>query len=277
MDLLIKIDAIQGCDPMIPDGKRSISRELVCFIEFIDGISVKRHQVLSKCVKNMRLSRYASNKPRASDGSRCHSKRSNDCPNFSEYQTILTNKLSNQFEENEEEDVELEGFHQASSNDDDDEENPRILFNLKEANTVTSLLGNGILVERKGLQSKVKKRVSFVDNGTASRVLRSNKAATLNGSVSIDDIRDNTSIENDDDVDDDDDDGEAHQGDRGSPQDSDGERNSRENLKHKANFENYSRHRQGQNVDVAFSPPLPVKMESRADLMNKRRTLRIDV
>lgn len=250
---------------MIRDGKRSISRELVCFIEFIDGISVKRHQLLSKCVKNMRLSRYVSNKPRASDGSRCHSKRSNECPHFSEYPRIL----SNQFEENEEEDVDLEAFHQASSNDDDDEENPRILFNLKEANAVTSQFGNGSLVERKGLQSKVRKRVSFVDNGTASRVLRSNNAASVKGSVSIDDITDNTSVENDDDVDDDDDE-EAHLGDRGSPEDSDAERNSRENLKPKANFENYRRHHQGQNVDVAFSPPLPVKMESRADLMNKR-------
>ncbi|XP_076922318.1 BAG family molecular chaperone regulator 8, chloroplastic-like [Bidens hawaiensis] len=45
MSLLIKLDSIQGSDPMIRDGKRSISRELIRFMELIDDekqvISVK--------------------------------------------------------------------------------------------------------------------------------------------------------------------------------------------------------------------------------------------
>ncbi|KAL7608554.1 hypothetical protein Lser_V15G12965 [Lactuca serriola] len=54
MNLLIKLDAIQGSDPMIRDGKRSISRELIRFMEFIDEISTES-RVIS--VKNIRFSK----------------------------------------------------------------------------------------------------------------------------------------------------------------------------------------------------------------------------
>ena len=45
----------QGDDPMIRDGKRSIIRELVRFMEFIEEITVKRHGILWKGVKNVRI------------------------------------------------------------------------------------------------------------------------------------------------------------------------------------------------------------------------------
>ncbi|KAK9271535.1 hypothetical protein L1049_001895 [Liquidambar formosana] len=57
MDLLLKLDSIQGGDPMIRDGKRSISRDLLRFLEFVDGVSVKRHQLSTKAMKTVRFGR----------------------------------------------------------------------------------------------------------------------------------------------------------------------------------------------------------------------------
>ncbi|KAJ6421577.1 hypothetical protein OIU84_028866 [Salix udensis] len=42
MDLLLKLDSIQGGDPMIRDGKRSVTRDLVRFMEFVDGFRNKK-------------------------------------------------------------------------------------------------------------------------------------------------------------------------------------------------------------------------------------------
>ena len=40
---------------MIRDGKRSISKDLVRFLEFIDGFAMKRHGLSFKAMKNMNL------------------------------------------------------------------------------------------------------------------------------------------------------------------------------------------------------------------------------
>ena len=40
---------------MIRDGKRSISRDLVRFLDFIEGFAVKRHDLLLKARKNVRF------------------------------------------------------------------------------------------------------------------------------------------------------------------------------------------------------------------------------
>ncbi|CAL9758141.1 unnamed protein product [Musa acuminata subsp. burmannicoides] len=45
MDLLLRLDAIQSGDPMVREGKRSISRELVRMLDFIDKVVVKGHQL----------------------------------------------------------------------------------------------------------------------------------------------------------------------------------------------------------------------------------------
>ncbi|KAK1423344.1 hypothetical protein QVD17_18643 [Tagetes erecta] len=52
MNLLIKLDSIQGFDPMIRDGKRSISRELIRFMELIDEMCVESEVIR---VKNVRF------------------------------------------------------------------------------------------------------------------------------------------------------------------------------------------------------------------------------
>ncbi|PKA64946.1 BAG family molecular chaperone regulator 8, chloroplastic [Apostasia shenzhenica] len=45
MDLLLQVDFIQSSDPMIREGKRSISRELARMLDFIDKVLVKERSV----------------------------------------------------------------------------------------------------------------------------------------------------------------------------------------------------------------------------------------
>ncbi|KAL5723072.1 hypothetical protein ACHQM5_006516 [Ranunculus cassubicifolius] len=55
MDLLHKLDSIQGGDPMIRDGKRAICRELVQILEYIDEMSIRRKQIYSNTMKKVRF------------------------------------------------------------------------------------------------------------------------------------------------------------------------------------------------------------------------------
>nr|CAB3461001.1 unnamed protein product [Digitaria exilis] len=44
MSLLLRLDAIQGGDPMLREGKRAVSRELTRILEFVDKVLVKEHE-----------------------------------------------------------------------------------------------------------------------------------------------------------------------------------------------------------------------------------------
>ncbi|XP_039067042.1 BAG family molecular chaperone regulator 8, chloroplastic-like [Hibiscus syriacus] len=57
MDLLLELDSFQGGDPMIRDGKRSVSRYLIQFLEYIDGLALKRHKLMYKNGNNLRVLR----------------------------------------------------------------------------------------------------------------------------------------------------------------------------------------------------------------------------
>ncbi|XP_071913183.1 BAG family molecular chaperone regulator 8, chloroplastic-like [Coffea arabica] len=50
LGLLFKLDSVQGGDPMIRDGKKSISRELTGFLDLIDGVTVKKSEISAKLV-----------------------------------------------------------------------------------------------------------------------------------------------------------------------------------------------------------------------------------
>ncbi|CAN6332437.1 unnamed protein product [Urochloa humidicola] len=47
MGLLFRLDAIQGGDPMIREGKRAVSRELTRILEFVDKVLVKEHEQMA--------------------------------------------------------------------------------------------------------------------------------------------------------------------------------------------------------------------------------------
>ncbi|KAL6838584.1 hypothetical protein ACP4OV_031640 [Aristida adscensionis] len=47
MGVLLRLDAIQGGDPMIREGKRAVSREVTRILEFVDKVLVKEHEQMA--------------------------------------------------------------------------------------------------------------------------------------------------------------------------------------------------------------------------------------
>lgn len=270
MDLLLKLDSIQDSDSMIRDGKRSVTRELVRFLDFIDGVSARRHQLRNKPIRNMRTAQNAS-KSRVLMG-----RVGSNCRDSGADQRELMEKLRDRVEkirgfsrvlEKGEEDVELEGFQHLS----DDEENPSI--SIIEKGRV-SKARNGILVKRHELEPRVKKSVSFAENGNLSRVLGSTHEPVSGEdgtSMGQTELVENLSGEVEDmgglsRETEDDDGGDIESG--GSSQTSDDERNPIRNLGTEDGHE--VEHYQYQDGSFVFSAPLPLKMESRADLMKRK-------
>ncbi|KAI5340853.1 PREDICTED: BAG family molecular chaperone [Prunus dulcis] len=268
IDLLLKLDSIQCGDPIVRDGKRSISRDLVRFMEFIDGVVMKRHGLSLKAVKNARFGQNV-NKSRVLP---------TKCDDLGRDQREIIGKLRDRIEkirgfarvsENDEEDVELEGFQHVS---DEDEENLMTRFK------------NGVLVKRHGLQPKVKKNVSFAENGNVYRVFSNSDApvSSGDGSDSSDDhgeLVENLRSEVEDvkgfaqETEDDD---EAHTENDGSPQASDGERNPRARMtQRREDIYETKVHDLGRNGYLLFSAPLPVKMESKADIIKRNKAVKL--
>ncbi|CAI9777414.1 unnamed protein product [Fraxinus pennsylvanica] len=224
MCLLLKLDCIQGDDPMIRDGKMSINRELINFLDFIDGFCGKRKEVSSGVVKNVRY-RKNNNKSRVLQGD---GKMSNvDCGIVG---SVNVEKLRGL----------VEKIEKLST-----------MFDVKEGKVIENprhgILQNrsGYLKQHGGSQTKAKKNVSFAENGNIYRTLKriqesisnADCNAFIDGDVSVGvetELEDYphrkleevgvTSKEADDD---DDDDEEDHLESGGSHCSSDGERESR--------------------------------------------------
>ncbi|KAG6716609.1 hypothetical protein I3842_04G058100 [Carya illinoinensis] len=263
MDLLLKLDTIQGGDPMIREGKRSISRDLVRFLEFMDEVSVKRHRLSFKTIKNVSFghpngdkSRVSSTKIKSMDGQRDMIKKLRArVEKISELSKIYQN----------EENTDLEGFQQVSY---DDEENPT-RFAIRGNN---GRISNGVLVKRKGVQSKVKKSVSFADNGNVYRIysdihepISSEDGTCLDDSISSghhgeEDVTKTVCKGFPQGTEDDE---KAHSENGESPQSSDGEISPRRISRREGSHE-IGEHIRIQNGNYAFSAPLPLKMESKA-------------
>ncbi|XP_022741539.1 BAG family molecular chaperone regulator 8, chloroplastic-like [Durio zibethinus] len=264
MDLLLQLDSFQGGDPMIRDGKRSVSRDLVHFLEYIDGLALKRHNHLYKNAKNMRI---------LGNGSKARILRSNS----GEIMQKLRDRVEklDRFSSNEEgdDDVDLEGFHQVIS----EGENPRISITGKGGICVTQNRNGGVLVKSQGSQPRVKKTVSFAENANVYRIISGGNAVSSSGdgsltdeSVSSDDhgeIVENLCkqsgglAENEE---------EVNLDNEQCLLSSHGEKNTRKNMSRHARSEIDGDY-QVQDGDFVFSAPLPVKMESKADLMKKRK------
>ncbi|KAK4346435.1 hypothetical protein RND71_032774 [Anisodus tanguticus] len=68
MDLLVKLDSIQGDDQLIRDGKRSIRNELTRFMKAINGVTVISRRIV-KNVRNGNKARVFSSDPKMEFGS----------------------------------------------------------------------------------------------------------------------------------------------------------------------------------------------------------------
>ncbi|KAK3212475.1 hypothetical protein Dsin_017181 [Dipteronia sinensis] len=248
-DLLFKLDSIQGGDPMVRDGKRSISIDLVKFLEFVDGFAVRRHEVSFKAAKNVRIVGASNNKTRAFGSN--YGDVGRDQSEIMENLRDRIEKINRFFRvsKGEDEDVELEGFHQLTD-DDEEEENPRVSRNR-----------NGVLVERHGVaQPRVKKSVSFAENGNVIKVFGNDYNNSSERSSSEDDGQ---VVENLCEV-------KAIKA--SSKVSEDGEEDYLDDSE--AQYEIVGNHK-CQNGQFVFSAPLPAKMESRADLMKKRKAVKI--
>lgn len=258
--LLLKLDSVQCGDPIVRDGKRSISRDLIRFLEFIEGVAVKRQGLCLKPVKNVRPVQNV-NKSRVLG---------NKCGGLGRDQREMIGKLRDRIEkirgfarvsENDEEDVELEGFQHVS---DDDEES-------------LGQYRNGALLKRHGFQPKVKKSVSFAENNVF-RVYDNNDEVVSSGDGSDSSDDHGERVENCSEVEDvkgfsleTEDDDEAHVENGGSPQTSDAERNRRARMsQRRGEIYEVKGHGQGQNEYLLFSAPRPVKMDSKEDNGVKR-------
>ncbi|XP_043695441.1 BAG family molecular chaperone regulator 8, chloroplastic [Telopea speciosissima] len=252
MDLLLKLDSIQGGDPMIRDGKKSVSRDLVRFLEFVDGLFTKRRELSSKATKSLRVAE--------------NSKKSRVCisshdPVMGTYhsglsgeQRELLEKLSSQArgisENNEGMHVELESFHQISDDEDDPKRPPN---------------HGGILVKRLALGSKLKKNVSFAENGDLTRVFDESHSGGHEAGIDLgfpdDDQRELMEnlcrkVEEIGGFSGDYEEEEAYMESKAN----DGDGNPRRVLQREVIY-GKSVQRQGQNGEIAYSAPLPVQME----------------
>ncbi|KAL7094676.1 hypothetical protein ACP275_11G118600 [Erythranthe tilingii] len=220
MDLLLKLDTIKGGDPMIRNGKASVSRDLNRFFDFIDGVYVQR--------RGLSLSKGVNVKSVVSDS-----------------------KLAEELDEEEEEQGEVI-------------EKPSNEFITRDR--------AGLLKQRGGVRPKVKKNVSFAENGKVYRVLRKAREPILedycdesndrDSSVDAEDEDFSREVEEigvsskDDEEDEDEDEDDEDQ------LENDGVKESRIYSTSGGNFER-KRYENEETDDFVFSAPMPAKMEKR--------------
>ncbi|KAI3462896.1 hypothetical protein Pfo_019559 [Paulownia fortunei] len=240
VNLLLKLDTIQGGDPMIRNGKSSLSRELNKFLDFIDGICERGNNVKS---------RVSNGEMKMGNVKRGGLKR----VNVEKLRGLVEriDKLAEELEDEEQGEV-----SQNSNND----------FMIRKHGVPTNRSG-GLLKQCGVDQPKVKKNVSFAENGKVYRVLRRHYEPYLeeycNDSIDRNNLVD-AERELEDDLcqkieeigvssKDDDDDEEVHLENEGSLLSSDGEKDSRSYSTSEGNFR---RHDQDDTDDFVFCAQL---------------------
>ncbi|KAK4367591.1 hypothetical protein RND71_011383 [Anisodus tanguticus] len=128
MDLLIKLDSIQGDDQLIRDGKRLISNKLTRFMKVINGVTVISRRIV-KNVRNGNKARVFSSDPKVKFGS-------NRNESVDKFVSSVNESESEEEEEEEEEEHQKPRFSEVRKS--------RVL--------------------RSGLKPKQKKSVSFAEN-----------------------------------------------------------------------------------------------------------------
>ncbi|KAL3525871.1 hypothetical protein ACH5RR_014243 [Cinchona calisaya] len=251
LKLLLKLDSILGCDPMIRDGKMSISRELTVFLDLIERVTVKKSEISPRLVKK--------NATRKCGGLYNNDAKSSNLGGFRN--SVRNERLKNLVDR-------IESLS-TKITDDDDVEIPDISQNR--------IARSGRRNEGVGA-AKVKKSVSFVEDGKVYQVRRSGYGVpVLVGEFDGGDGSDSDGAEGEveDDVlhgkaeevgriafkkTEDDEEDQLRYGQ--STESSDGERGPVYELM------------RNEGGGFTFSAPLPVKMETRTDMMDKRKNLK---
>ncbi|KAL3526579.1 hypothetical protein ACH5RR_011235 [Cinchona calisaya] len=148
LKLLLKLDSIQGGDPMIRDGKKSICRELNGLLDLIDEIILKKSEISTRLVKKNN-NFIKKSEGLNSDLKRGKNKRLEDL-------VRRIDALYTKVPEEEDDHLESTGIS-------------IIERNAARRNTTDSLGKK----QEVGVEAKVKKSVSFVENGNVYKVHRS--------------------------------------------------------------------------------------------------------
>lgn len=267
---------------MIRDGKMSISRELNQFFKIIDGVSLKKSELSSKIVKNMRCggnnskARAVYSDRRGGNAKTVKVGRCGDGAVKVREQIRRVGELDMVDESEGEEYEELDRLHTL----------------LARKKGVSVSRSGGIKLDD-GSQAQVKKSVRFADNGSAYRVIRSRNEPVLIGECDSDDdddecdnnsnlgaadqYLDNHRRETQEDgilsQENEDDEEEAQTEDEGSPPSSNGG----SDVTFSSRIKNGGRrasYDQCEDGSFTFSAPLPVLMEPRADLVSRTKLVK---
>ncbi|TMW81191.1 hypothetical protein EJD97_011265, partial [Solanum chilense] len=257
-DLLVRLDSIEGDDPLIRDGKRSINNEVTRFMKVINGVSI----FSSRVVKNVR----SGNKARVFSSDR----KVEFDTNFSG----AVDKFVASVKESEEEEEEEE----------DHQSRPRFSDNRKSG--VLRTRGGGFARGHGVVKPNQRKSVTFADNGDAYQSLHGTMEPASMGNVNEQETFDtekeliknlskrveklgmaSKGCEGD----------EEEDGGYSGSSDNDMDPNyiSRKDRHYERNVrdENDNEH---ENESSVFSAPMPVKMEARAaDYMNRKKGVKI--
>ncbi|KAL2532038.1 BAG family molecular chaperone regulator 8 [Abeliophyllum distichum] len=264
--LLLKLDSIKGGDPMIRDGKSSVSRELINFLELVDGL--KRRGLSSRLVKN---ARNGENNVKFRVLQANYDEEVVEAIGKSGGSPISMLRNQGVFQNRNGDLVKRHGGIQYEYDEEGDEVIENSGISMIRNPGVFQKRNCGLVKKGGGVQSKGRKSVSFAENGNVYRVYRSSGKPDSNGDCDV-------SIDGGDSIDDErelvdnmcraveeigvsskeaeDDDEEKDQSDNGgSSRGSDDDRESR----------NYpgSESKHVEMGGFVFSAPLPVKMETR--------------
>ncbi|TKY65116.1 BAG family molecular chaperone regulator 8 [Spatholobus suberectus] len=259
MNLLLELDSIQDCDPMIVDAKGSISRDLVQFLDSIEEVALKKRVLYVREAKIVRSGKKVQ-KPRNSGDD--------------EKRKLLQNlrgrveRLSKlcKVSANDEEDSEPEGIHDGVAN---------VLIGGRNEMSPNK---NGVFLHRQGVQPRVKKSVRFAENGNVCEVFSGDVTcsdrscsssdeqgevlANVSDAVEDDGVGSSHGAEDDEEV-------LVMDGAGSSRSSDDGEGNTRRVLENDGRNV-MKEHLQAPQERLLFSAPMPLKMENRSDLKKSK-------
>ncbi|KAK7374595.1 hypothetical protein VNO80_08028 [Phaseolus coccineus] len=146
MDLLLELDSIEGCDPMIVEGKKSISRDLVRFLDSIEEVALRKHVLCVRAERPVRSGKKVQTPRNAGDDER----------------RKLLDNLRDRVEK-------LSRLCKVSANDEEDSESENgahddgVTKVLIGGSSEVSPNKNGVFLRKQGVQPGVKKSVRFAN------------------------------------------------------------------------------------------------------------------
>ncbi|KNA10297.1 hypothetical protein SOVF_145740 [Spinacia oleracea] len=261
MDLLHKLESIQSGDKMIRDSKRTVTREIVEFLELVDGFCAKRRQVLTMKIKSMRLARNDNIAARDTKEFSGHNVGSKTRTVDNKEKKLMANlrervenigRMAKALEEQEQEafgDADIDEFKHVD--DEDDDLLGQIASNYR--------LKNGLNVKQHAQSSNARKRVCFVEDGNLIRLYDTDGDSSRSTSRLVDVIEDSTKGTHDEE--------EAQSDVEGSSQSS-------EELR-KFRSDEVSEECENQDEFTFSTTPEPAKMEPRVDFMSRKPGVKI--